>query len=301
MKIFLKNKFLKIASLLVVVFLITTCVIGTTFAKYTTGASGSDSARIAKWGIEVSASGSLFGKNYGSADTIVANGDAGITVAAGADYKVVAPGTKNDTGFQVKISGTPEVAYKMTATATPENIKDIFLKKGTYGMMVEQYGLNAASDVTSLYVKDGVKFVKATGAYDSAKTYYKLQDAVTIANDYYPIAWTVNTTDYTSLAAAVAEIVAQTGTASGKIYNSGENSAKEYTLKWSWDYEDATTPGIDNEDKADTILGNLAAAKTNIVKLGDVADTYVAVETTDYSLEVGFEYNITIEQVDKKP
>ena len=75
MKIFLKNKFLKIASLLVVVFLITTCVIGTTFAKYTTGASGSDSARIAKWGIEVSASGSLFGKNYGSSHTIVASDD----------------------------------------------------------------------------------------------------------------------------------------------------------------------------------------------------------------------------------
>ena len=36
------------------------CVISGTFAKYTTQAGGSDTARVAKWGVEVSSTGMLF-------------------------------------------------------------------------------------------------------------------------------------------------------------------------------------------------------------------------------------------------
>ena len=48
-----KNRFLKVACAMVILCLMTTCAVSTTFAKYTTGGSASDEARVAKWGVEV--------------------------------------------------------------------------------------------------------------------------------------------------------------------------------------------------------------------------------------------------------
>ena len=59
-----KNKMMRLASSLLVAVLITTSAISGTFAKYTTQDSASDSARVAKWGVTVMASGNLFGTMY---------------------------------------------------------------------------------------------------------------------------------------------------------------------------------------------------------------------------------------------
>ncbi len=48
-----KNKMMRIASVLLVAVLLSTCAISGTFAKYTTTVTGEDSARIAKWEIKV--------------------------------------------------------------------------------------------------------------------------------------------------------------------------------------------------------------------------------------------------------
>ena len=45
-----KNKFMRAASGLLVAVLLTTCVISGTFAKYTSTSTGTDSARVARWG-----------------------------------------------------------------------------------------------------------------------------------------------------------------------------------------------------------------------------------------------------------
>ena len=50
-----KNRFIKLASGLLVLCLMTTCVIGATLAKYTTAKDTQDSARVAKWGVRISA------------------------------------------------------------------------------------------------------------------------------------------------------------------------------------------------------------------------------------------------------
>ena len=50
-----KNRFIKLASGLLVLCLMTTCVIGATLAKYTTATDTQDSARVAKWGVRISA------------------------------------------------------------------------------------------------------------------------------------------------------------------------------------------------------------------------------------------------------
>lgn len=52
-----KNKTMRAASALLVAALLSTSIISGTFAKYTTGASAQDSARVAKWGVVVTATG----------------------------------------------------------------------------------------------------------------------------------------------------------------------------------------------------------------------------------------------------
>ena len=45
----LKNKYLKLAAILLILCMVTTCGISGTLAKYTTGGTATDSARVAKW------------------------------------------------------------------------------------------------------------------------------------------------------------------------------------------------------------------------------------------------------------
>ena len=152
----MKNRFLRLASGLFVLCLITTSVISGTYAKYVTGDNGNDTARVARWGVEVSTSGTLFGPAYAetthgtNADSILVGAK---NVASLAGDNVVAPGTKNDTGFQVKLTGTPEVAYDVTAETNDETNQDIYLKAGSYGVMVEVFGHNTDTDLTNLYEK----------------------------------------------------------------------------------------------------------------------------------------------------
>ena len=49
-----KNRMMRLASILLVLVLMTSSVVGGTFAKYTTSVEGYDTARVAKWGFEPS-------------------------------------------------------------------------------------------------------------------------------------------------------------------------------------------------------------------------------------------------------
>lgn len=65
---------------------LTTSMISGTFAKYTTADAAQDSARAAKWGVNLGISGSLYGDAYAGADsnTIVSNTDSSVTVKSSA-------------------------------------------------------------------------------------------------------------------------------------------------------------------------------------------------------------------------
>lgn len=115
-----KNKMLRMASALLVLTLLTTCIIGGTFAKYTTSGTATDTARVAKWGVEVKSTGNAFATEYDTDDTNVKGTIAKSVVTAtesGADgKKLVAPGTSGEL-FKSSITGTPEVAVKVTTNA----------------------------------------------------------------------------------------------------------------------------------------------------------------------------------------
>ena len=122
-----KNWTLRAAVLMLALVLITSCFVGGTFAKYVTSGSGTDSARVAKFGVTVTASGDLFAKEYATDDQTVVGTIAKSVIST---YKVVAPGTESNGDFvAATVTGTPEVAvrvsYKLdTATLQLENWKD---------------------------------------------------------------------------------------------------------------------------------------------------------------------------------
>lgn len=287
-----KNKFMKLASGLLVLCLMTTCVIGATLAKYTTASSSSDTARVAKWGVTVSASGTLFGKAYGAngAETD-ANSITATSTNVSAGVNVVAPGTKNETGLQLKLAGTPEVAYNVAVTTTGN--KDIYLKAGTYGVMVEATGVNAATDVTELYTLTGGTYQKAN-AYVAGTPYYQLVDAVTLSSDYYPVKWTVNNGSTDTACANTGAVITALNALNGDR-NANVASDATYKITWAWAFE----TGNDDAEKAknniaDTILGNIGYA--TVVKVKD--ENYVEIETGDYSLDVALNVTVTVTQID---
>lgn len=111
-----KNKMMRLASVLLVAVILTTCAISGTFAKYVTSADGSDTARVAKFGVGITANGSTFATEYATDDTNVVGTIAKSVISSDAD-KLVAPGTKGDM-VNMTLSGTPEVAVKVTYDAT---------------------------------------------------------------------------------------------------------------------------------------------------------------------------------------
>ena len=116
-----KNVMMRIASFLLVAVLISTSAISGTYAKYVTTGSAEDNARVAKWGVTVTAvNNSMFGSAYVSADGTVSTTYNAVTDSVhaenGTDY-VVAPGTNGDLS-SVYIEGKPEVDVNVTYVGT---------------------------------------------------------------------------------------------------------------------------------------------------------------------------------------
>lgn len=123
-----KNWTLRAAVLMLALVLITSCFVGGTFAKYVTSKSGTDSARVAKFGVTVTANGDVFAKEYDTNDQTVVGTIAKSVISTD---KVVAPGTTSNGDFvAATITGTPEVAVRVSykldaATLQLENWKDV--------------------------------------------------------------------------------------------------------------------------------------------------------------------------------
>lgn len=112
-----KNKMMRIASVLLVAVILTTCAISGTFAKYVTSNTNADYARVAKFGVTINAEGTLFAKQYDTHDSVFTETYSVISSGVSDDDKVVAPGTSGSLA-NVTVTGTPEVAVRVTNVAT---------------------------------------------------------------------------------------------------------------------------------------------------------------------------------------
>lgn len=262
-----KNKLMRLASGLLVAVLITTSTISGTYAKYVTSDSAEDTARVAKFGVVVTADGALFGEMY--KDEIVTEESAATVVSSEADVNVVAPGTKNEDGMTFTVTGQPEVDVKLTVDVTAA--KDIFLNNGVY------------ADMTTGDAEDKFTVNETAGKY-------------------YPVKFTlVQTNDQGTTTLVDKGTIAAVETALNRevVYQANENLADKvgtFVLTWAWDFGEADAPAT-IADKCDTLLGDMAADATLMAKFAGNR-FYPMAEGQEYCKDVAFGVTITVEQID---
>lgn len=253
-----KHWTLRAAGLLFALVLITSCFVGGTFAKYVTSKSASDSARVARFGVEITAADdTAFKTAYVTNDTAAGVGVSSVISSIGTSGtrdKVVAPGTGEDKAATLSITGTPEVAVHVELTMSG---MDVFLKAGDH------------PDLTA---------TSPTATFN-------------LADKYYPVVFTLKKNDTVEKTGTISDINAYLA-ALPKNYEAGTDLSTvfgTYTLSWEWAFGDTAITAIPAiTDKADTLLGVLAA--------NNYAHGYQPM--TDYNIVISFTLAATVTQID---
>lgn len=280
-----KNKAMRAAGALFVATMLSTSIVSGTYAKYVTSGTGTDTARVAKFGAVVTASGSLFDYTYKKANDNSPGGKTADTTSTDltveANGNVVAPGTKNTEGLKLSVSGTPEVDVMVQITVT-DGTKDVYLGQGT--------------NLPDMTTND------KTDTFSNAANYYPivytLKGNILTNTTITDTGATINTTAGTAtgnLTQIAAVLKALNGT-DGIYIDAGQNLATaigDLTLTWEWPFEstgDATAKKLRNQQ--DTLLGDLAA-NTTLTPLLPSGYT-----TNNYSTEAILNFSVTVTQVD---
>lgn len=175
-----KNKMMRLAAILLVGVLLTTSVIGGTFAKYVTGETGSDTARVAKFGVTVEAdSFDMFETDYATDDTAKFTG--ANSVSSSDSDKLLAPGTSGSFG-NIAITGTPEVAVDVAIVATVEVTGNWIIDGDFYCPIVVTVG---TEEISGLDYDSATAFAAAIKAKIDGKSaqYEPNKDLGTIYNN----------------------------------------------------------------------------------------------------------------------
>lgn len=149
----------KIRNFLIVALVICTAVtfseVAGTYAKYTSTAQLTDTARVAKWDIDVEGADMTASTNINLFDHTDAN-----TLATGTDgKKLIAPGTKGSFAIDVQNKGEVTAEYTIAFTAT--NASNIAIE---YSLDEQTW----TTDITTLSVSDDL----AIGSQASTETIY---------------------------------------------------------------------------------------------------------------------------------
>ena len=303
-----KNKMMRLASALLVAVLLTTSIISGTFAKYVTSDSVKDEARVAKFGVVVAGSGSLFAKSYYAADENTPGEKAKdgkdweeLTVETSNGDKLVAPGTKNEDGMTIAVTGIPEVDVRVTLDVS--DVVDVFLA--------------SANDLPDMTTGKDKYF-----SFDDVEDYYPI--VFTLAGTFVENNWkaikeaasedlTLNKAD-SEVSGKLEDIVALledvfAGDDGDGIYVDANTDLSEaigtFTLTWEWVFEaDGNNKAVKLQDQKDTLLGDLAAARDgefdteNLVPEAKLEAFEALVEGEDYCLDVALKLAVTVTQVD---
>ena len=218
-----KNWTLRAAVLMLALVLITSCFVGGTFAKYVTEGIGGDVARVAKFGVTVTATdNSMFKTTYETDDQQVKAAGISASVKTTTHDNLVAPGTNADDVVMLSIAGKPEVAVNVKLTI--DDKMDVFLKAGTY------------PDFTTAAAND----------------------TFTLAQDYHPVVFTLKQNGEVKKTGTLHQIKEYLDGENGISVNCEPNvdlstvGTLAFSLSWEWAFE--------GNDQADTLLGNLAAS-----------------------------------------
>lgn len=245
---------------------ITACLMAGTLARYTVSGQAEGTARVAKFGVEISVTdNTAFATNYvPSADGATKAGVEAKVNSSNGD-NLVAPGTGEYETLTFAITGRPEVEVCVEAQMLDK--KDVYLKAGSY------------KDYTT----------------DLDKANF------TLANDYYPVKFALTKAGVDSPVATGTLDDINNYLKTNVAKNSCDpNTEINETYSISWKY---ALEGNSTENQADTLLGNLSADDT--FKTGskytpgmtDTDGTFSDVkEDTDYSTRVSFSLVLSVIQ-----
>jgi hypothetical protein len=293
-----KNTIMRIASVLMVATLITTCAISGTFAKYVTRAEGKDSARVAKWGVLLTVDGGAFADKYAATDeAYLEDGGVYSVVSSVEGEQVVAPGTSAEEAnlaYVATVKGTPEVATRYTLEG--KAVKDVVLKAGEYTDYTKlvkaddgSYGYTGTFELAKDYAPvkwnlviegKGQTLDVATALYDNlpaanlaqAEAYGLTREGCSIWDAIVIIKKVAGNDGYKNIVeAALGQIVSggrnfelEAGDGTFKLsydFDANKEMDFKFTLDWAWAFEsgEEIEDGIYEFDAADTYLGNVAA------------------------------------------
>lgn len=140
------NKIFRIAAILLMAVVLTTCVIGSTFAKYTTAAPAqATTASVAKWDVKITKDGSQSITTFDLFTTIKdSNGTDNETNVAS---ERIAPGTSG--AFQFQIKNDSEVTANCTVTLNVTNANNIPIQ---FAFNSDNYSDSTTFDVGELAI-----------------------------------------------------------------------------------------------------------------------------------------------------
>ncbi len=222
-----KVKTLRLASVLLVLVLLTTSIIGGTFAKYVTKASSGDSARVAYWGFQSTNNldlTGLFSSQY--IDTKV---DANGTVKSADGDDVIAPGTSGSAKFAFAYAEIGEEAVVDT-TAQAVNAPEV-----KYSFTV------------------GVEGTCADDIKNNTNIQWKLDDGT----------WGTWDAMVNAIKALSGDASGTKEYEAGNLPAAFTTADNEHTISWQWLFPTTGTPEeIAAQNEKDTALGNKATLDT---------------------------------------
>lgn len=241
-----KNRVMRFASVILILTLLSTSVISGTFAKYVTTNSGSDTARVAKFGVTIEVKDGegnvaeasdlkLFATSYATEDTAY---EGELSVKSSNQDRLVAPGTKG--ALSITITGTPEVATRLAVEFDSEDFTSdcaaIQLPAGSYTLAAGEFEPDA-------------KTVTTTAVYEPVKFYFGT-NPITASTSY--------TMTLEQLQTAMENI--------GADFDPNETLDTTYYIGWCWPYEGTFNVGTENvADFLDTYLGNEETLRQQIL------------------------------------
>lgn len=159
-----KNKMMRFASGLLVATLLTTCIISGTFAKYTSSAAGTDSARVAKWSFMVG------DKDIATENSVDFNlfntvKESNVTDdeehIKDKDGSIIAPGTGGS--FAIVLENKSEVTAKYAIDFTETNTNNVPIEYSTdktnWTSNINTLDITADDTETALAYENGTKTI----------------------------------------------------------------------------------------------------------------------------------------------
>jgi len=168
-----KNKTMTVASVLLILTLITSCVVGGTFAKYVSTASASSQARVAYWGFNTTKETEL--GLFDFEDSGIIENDEGLIAPGSGNEITLSLVAANDSTkapevdyvLRFGLSGNPP-AYAFLGSPYPD-VDDMDWPMGGVDGLLEWY--ITVGDTTTTY-KTWKEFQKGVGALDGAGDHY---------------------------------------------------------------------------------------------------------------------------------